>query len=98
MTKAAYRRYIASPEWKARRRELIGDRPRRCDACGEWRAPAGLDAHHLPGGYKHLGHETARDVTILCGKCHLAATRGTLDPLEPPVPVEELAEALGGET
>lgn len=59
-----YFRYIASPEWKAKRAEFIAAQP-CCEVC---EATEHLQVHHKH--YRTLGRESRGDVEILCHDCH----------------------------
>jgi hypothetical protein len=71
--KEEYQRYLASPEWKKKRADVIKVADHRC----EWHYVMGercktnylLDVHHL--NYDHLWHETIKDVVVLCKKHHM---------------------------
>lgn len=60
-----YRRfYLASRHWKQFSKAIRAERGCRCQSCGR----AGYDVHHLT--YKRLWRELARDVALLCRRCH----------------------------
>jgi 5-methylcytosine-specific restriction endonuclease McrA len=63
--KARHRAYLRSPEWKARRRDALARAGGRCMDCGTTR---NLHVHHLT--YKRHGNEFARDLRVLCSRCH----------------------------
>jgi 5-methylcytosine-specific restriction endonuclease McrA len=63
--KAKHRAYLRSPEWKARRKEALLRAGGRCMDCG---ASKNLHVHHLT--YKRHGNELARDLRVLCNRCH----------------------------
>jgi 5-methylcytosine-specific restriction endonuclease McrA len=63
--KARHRAYLRSPEWKARRRDALARASGRCMDCGTTR---NLHVHHLT--YKRHGNELARDLRVLCSRCH----------------------------
>jgi 5-methylcytosine-specific restriction endonuclease McrA len=63
--KAKHRAYLRSPEWKARRKDALGRAEGRCMDCG---ATRNLHVHHLT--YKRHGNELARDLRVLCSRCH----------------------------
>lgn len=62
-----YRRYIRSPEWKARRKDLLRARGATCEICG---GGGRLHIHHLT--YVRLFDELDSDLSILCDECHMA--------------------------
>jgi 5-methylcytosine-specific restriction endonuclease McrA len=63
--KAKHRAYLRSPEWKARRKDALLRAGERCMDCG---ASKNLHVHHLT--YKRHGNELARDLRVLCSRCH----------------------------
>ena len=63
--KARHRAYLRSPEWKTRRRAALERAGGRCMDCGTTR---NLHVHHLT--YKRHGNELARDLRVLCSRCH----------------------------
>jgi 5-methylcytosine-specific restriction endonuclease McrA len=63
--KAKHRAYLRSPEWKARRNEALLRAGGRCMDCG---SSKNLYVHHLT--YKRHGNELARDLRVLCRRCH----------------------------
>jgi hypothetical protein len=78
--KAAHRRYLKSAAWKQKRRAALDRAGHRCQDCG--RRAHGLHVHHLT--YKRWGREEARDLRVLCSKCHgrrHGPNRGLIDEL-----------------
>ncbi len=67
----AYEKYIASPEWKAKRLERIKIDNGECRGCG---SKENLEVHHkYPSGYKDIPNESViDDLTTLCNDCHTA--------------------------
>jgi 5-methylcytosine-specific restriction endonuclease McrA len=63
-----YRRYLASPAWQRKRRAALRKAGQRCQAC---RAGGALEVHHMH--YRTLGHESLRDLRVLCHPCHVRA-------------------------
>lgn len=63
----AYKRYIRSPAWKARRKDLLRARGAICEVCG---GSGRLHVHHLT--YVRLFDELDSDLSILCDECHMA--------------------------
>ena len=59
-----YRRYLASPEWRAKRREIFELRGGRCEGCG-FQAE---QVHHLT--YERVGAELPSDLMAICDACH----------------------------
>lgn len=64
--KVDYREYLHSPEWKAKRVEVLARARGRCERCRK--APA-KDVHHKT--YARLGDEKLSDLAVLCRNCHL---------------------------
>ena len=62
-----YYEYLESKEWKAKRQEAFAYYGERCSLCGKKK---NLQVHHIH--YKSLGNEDVKDLTILCGGCHVA--------------------------
>ena len=63
--RAAYGRYLASPEWRRKREAVLGRDGGRCQGC--LMRPA-QEVHHL--SYAHVGREFAFELVALCGVCH----------------------------
>jgi 5-methylcytosine-specific restriction endonuclease McrA len=63
--KARHRAYLRSPAWNNRRRDALVRAGGRCMDCGSTRD---LHVHHLT--YKRHGREEARDLRVLCSRCH----------------------------
>lgn len=63
--KGTYAAYLASPEWKMRRIQIMSKRGAKCERCGARRT---LQIHHKT--YARLGRELPEDLEILCRKCH----------------------------
>jgi hypothetical protein len=63
---AAYRDYLRSAEWKARRDRALHEGGNRCrlDASHTGR----LEVHH--NSYERLGSERSEDLVVLCDECH----------------------------
>lgn len=62
---ASYDRYLASPEWGKRRRQVLARAKGSCEGCGE-HPPT--EVHHLT--YEHVGHEFLFELVALCEACH----------------------------
>lgn len=62
----AYVEYMRSPDWRAKRQEVIRNAGYRCQRCGSYAQP--LHVHHLT--YEFLGDEPLEDLEALCGPCH----------------------------
>lgn len=62
----AYRVYLATPEWRYKRREMIKWAERKCQRCREFSHL--LQVHHRC--YDRLGEELVEDLEVLCDKCH----------------------------
>lgn len=71
-TKVDYHRYLASREWREKRKEVIKGNDGLCYRCLS--API-KDVHHVT--YERIGHEGPDDLIGLCRPCHeyLAAER-----------------------
>lgn len=63
--KERYDMYLASPEWKERRKRAIDRAEHRCQVCN---SKNHLDAHHRT--YARFEHENPGDLTVLCRSCH----------------------------
>lgn len=66
--------YMASPEWKAKRKEKLQEVGQRCQGCS---SDERLEVHHLT--YERLGHERLEDLMVLCHTCHAAEHGHTPD-------------------
>lgn len=66
MNSERYRRYIRSPEWAAKRAQVLARASLRCEKCD--RIGLALEVHHLR--YDSLGFEPMEDLLALCGDCH----------------------------
>ena len=76
----AYRAYMASPEWKAKRAACLARDEYTCQVCGYKKGP-GLDAigdviedrqlHAAHLTYARFGHELLEDLVTKCSDCHL---------------------------
>lgn len=61
--KVVYADYIKSKEWLSKSKAFrLGANCKRCKTFND------LICHHKT--YKNLGHETSRDICVLCVKCH----------------------------
>lgn len=63
---AQYEAHLRSPHWRSLRAAAIEEARSRCQRCDNW-APD-LQLHHKH--YRTLGHETLKDVELLCPPCH----------------------------
>lgn len=63
-----YDKYIASPEWDDKRRQILARAGGCCERCG---CKAPLAVHHLH--YETLGDEDLGDLEALCEDCHTVA-------------------------
>jgi len=59
-----YKEYIQSNEWAEKSRDFIQE-IKSCENCG---STEDLECHHLD--YDNLGHETRKDIQVLCKSCH----------------------------
>ena len=71
MVTEAYKRYMKSDRWKAKRQEVFAYYGKRCYACRK-RAKI-LHVHHMD--YSRLGRESVKDLIPLCVPCHREVTR-----------------------
>lgn len=67
---AEYLNYLASPDWKRRKRQWLEYWDFRCALCDSNKK---LDVHHRT--YIRLGNERPNDCLALCRSCHNAADR-----------------------
>lgn len=76
--KARHRAYLRGAAWRQRRRAALERAGGRCMDCGSRKR---LQVHHLT--YKRWGNEDARDLRVLCSRCHARRHRsgGRLDDL-----------------
>lgn len=65
LVSTAYQRYLASPEWRAKRRQRLGIDSFKCARC---ESDEQLEVHHLT--YDRLGSERMDDLLTLCRICH----------------------------
>lgn len=65
-TNELYRRYMRSPEWAAKRSQVLARAKLRCEGCNAF--GVALEVHHLR--YDSLGFEPLADLQALCGGCH----------------------------
>lgn len=62
----AYSDYLASPEWRAKKKQVFAARGYVCEHCKA--VDVQLHVHHLT--YVRLGHENLEDLAIVCRPCH----------------------------
>lgn len=67
--KAAFRAYLASPEWQALRRRVWARDKGVCAVCGT--TEGRRDVHHRT--YARVGNERLSDLVLLCERHHYAA-------------------------
>lgn len=60
-----YKKYLLSPQWRARAKDAIERAGNRCQVCGN---PLHLQVHH--NTYRNLGNEKPEDLCVLCKECH----------------------------
>lgn len=65
-----YKLYLKSPEWEAKRQQVLQRDNHKCRGCGCQRP---LQVHHIT--YANLGHEPLDDLTTFCDSCHAAIHR-----------------------
>ncbi len=87
-----YHQYMASRQWRLKRKEVIEECHNICERCG--RTPV-ENIHHLT--YENLGHEQRGDLMGLCRACHeyLSAER-TDDPALTTIKDMLIAKGLDG--
>jgi 5-methylcytosine-specific restriction endonuclease McrA len=61
----AYRDYMSSMQWWAKKGEAIERAGHKCERCG---ATESLEVHHLT--YDQLGDERPEDLLVVCPDCH----------------------------
>jgi hypothetical protein len=67
----AYRRYLNSQAWAARRAEIHARADGECEECGASLGPGEAEVHHL--SYERVGRELPEDLVALCPGCHRRA-------------------------
>lgn len=83
MTKTEYAQYLASEDWRERRKKFIAEANNECERCDlpRWLASLVYDqdlhVHHL--NYQNLGNEESDDLEVLCRRCHEIETFGRSD-------------------
>lgn len=65
--KKEYQKYLNSPEWKEKRKEIFEKRKGICELCGE-KLENKYHVHH--DNYNNLGNEKESDLILLCENCH----------------------------
>lgn len=63
--KVEYKKYLASPAWKAKAADARAHADNRCERCGLSKK---LDVHHLT--YERVPNEEPGDLQALCRDCH----------------------------
>jgi len=63
--RAAYQRYLQSPQWKERREKALKKAGGKCSLCSK---KGGLDVHHRD--YSRIGQERPTDLIAICRGCH----------------------------
>jgi hypothetical protein len=63
--RAAYQRYLQSPQWKERRDRAVKKAGAKCALCS---SKGRLDVHHR--FYGSIGEERPQDLIVLCRGCH----------------------------
>ena len=61
----SYNTYLQTPQWKARRAQVLKRANGLCEGCRESRA---VQVHHLT--YEHVGNEFLFELVALCLECH----------------------------
>ena len=65
MNKASYKKYLRTPHWRATAKKALKRAGNKCQVCG---STYRLHVHH--NTYENLGKERARDLCVLCKRCH----------------------------
>ncbi len=63
-----YNKYLASDEWKAKRKEWIIAAKNTCISCKDVFGDGGLHIHHIH--YRTIGDEKDSDIRVVCRGCH----------------------------
>ena len=63
--RAAYSRYLKTPQWKERRARALKRAKHKCSLCSK---KHGLECHHR--SYERIGQERPEDLIIICSSCH----------------------------
>lgn len=78
-TRTKYAEYLASEDWRERRRHLLAE----LDECGECHVPRWIaviaydqDLHVIHKHFNSLGFENPNDVRVLCARCHQEEMQG----------------------
>jgi len=66
--RAAYRKYLKSPQWKSIRTFIITSRQYTCEKCLNKFSENQLQVHHLT--YKRIFKEDMMDLLLVCEPCH----------------------------
>ena len=82
----AYREYMASGSWSARKARYYSAHPRRCAVCG----CAEVDLHHAT--YERMGRERDEDLVPLCADHHQMVHR--LHALQPELDLRAATDAI----
>ena len=61
--------YLESRHWRELSRRIWIERGKKCEICGK-RLPVRGDAAIHHDTYKNIGHETGKDLGLLCHECH----------------------------
>lgn len=61
----AYKSYLLSPEWRAKREELFALRGKKCERCSSTNK---IQVHHK--NYYRIFKELLSDLEVLCRVCH----------------------------
>jgi len=75
MGNQAYTAYIASPEWKAKRAQVLKRAGGWCEKCGKYKA---TQVHHKT--YRNLFRESLTDLLAVCYGCHQKEHPDKMDP------------------
>jgi 5-methylcytosine-specific restriction endonuclease McrA len=65
----AYAAYISSPQWQAKRADVLARDRYECQTCC---TTDSLEVHHRH--YRNFGNEALADLITLCSQCHEAIT------------------------
>ena len=69
MKNNAHSKFRTTKVWAEFRQSILDQRPHRCELCGIYKKPKGLQLHHLhPADYTNLSNPD--DFALLCSDCH----------------------------
>ena len=63
-----YKKYLQTPHWTNKRKQVFAIQGSRCRMCGTRKH---LQVHHIPSAYKRLFREDPKhDLSPACKRCH----------------------------